>query len=66
MGAEIKGDDKPKSLPEVEHIETPTLFGDPESYKHLSMEERKAMTERMKGNFQAGALRGWSQGNENA
>jgi hypothetical protein len=65
MGAEIKGDEK-KTLPKSEHIETPTLFGDPESYKHLTMEERKAMTERMKGNFQVGALSNWSQGKQDA
>lgn len=29
--------------------DTPTVFGDPKSYEHLPMEERKAMTERMKG-----------------
>ena len=62
MGAELNEDTEQKSLPKSEHTETPTLFGDPESYKHLSVEERKAMTERMKGNFQAGALRGWNQG----
>jgi hypothetical protein len=34
---------------ESEH--TPTVFGDPKDYEHLPMEERKAMTDRMKGRF---------------
>lgn len=46
MGAEFK--DEPKVSKTVEPKETPKVFEDPKSYEHLSMEERKAMTERMK------------------
>lgn len=46
MGAEIKDEPQIPTKPKTE--ETPTVFGDPESYEHLPMEERKAMTERMK------------------
>jgi hypothetical protein len=42
--------------------ETPKTFGDPDSYKHLSKEERKEMTDRMKNHFLSfGAVRNWSQ-----
>jgi hypothetical protein len=49
MGAEFK-DEKPEPVI-VEEDETPMLFGDPKSYEHLPMEERKEMTKRMKSNL---------------
>lgn len=48
MGAEFK-DETPE--PVVEQTETPMLFGDPKSYEHLPMEERKEITKRMKSNI---------------
>ena len=68
MGAEFKDEPKVSRAPvESEQHETPTMFGDPESYEHLPMEERKAMTERMKGQFQGMlTLRRWNQENKNA
>jgi hypothetical protein len=59
MGAEFKEDGQPSE--EVKEEETPKLFGDPDSYKHLSEEKRKEMTERMKNRFFGmAALRRWS------
>jgi hypothetical protein len=61
MGAEFK--DEPKASKTVESEETPTTFGDPESYKHLPVEKRKEMTERMKTNFMGILSKGqWIKG----
>lgn len=49
MGAEFKDEIKPPE--KVEPEETPTMFGDPESYKHLTKDQRKEMTKRMKSNI---------------
>lgn len=52
MGATFDETSDTSDVPdEIEPEETPKVFGDPKSYEHLSMEERKAMTERMKGQF---------------
>lgn len=52
MGAKFDETPEFDEVPdEIEPEETPTVFGDPKSYEHLPMEERKAMTERMKGRF---------------
>lgn len=52
MGAKFDESKEFEDVPdEVEPEETPKVFGDPKSYEHLPMEERKAMTERMKGQF---------------
>jgi hypothetical protein len=60
MGAEFK--DEPKVPVKPKETETPKTFGDPDSYKHLSKEERKEMTDRMKNHFLSfGAVRNWSQ-----
>lgn len=53
MGAKFKDDDflKPPSADDEEKIqpdETPTLFGEPEAYAHLTEQERREMTKRMK------------------
>jgi len=47
QGAEINDDD-PKSKKEKSVGET-MLFKDPAEYKHLSKEEKKELTEKMKG-----------------
>lgn len=60
MGAEFK--DEPKQSARVERDTTPKTFGDPKDYEHLSMEERKALTEKMKSSFKSiDALKRWSQ-----
>ncbi len=65
MGATFK--DEPKVPVKSKKTETPTMFGNPDSYKHLSKEERDEMTTRMKKHFLGiGALRMWSQEKRNA
>ena len=52
MGADFKDEPKvSKASVDPEQDKTPMLFGDPTSYDHLPMEERKEITKRMKSNI---------------
>lgn len=51
MGADFEEEKPLAPEPVIEKQETPTLFGDPKSYEHLSMDERIEMTKRMKSNI---------------